>query len=179
MSTRPPLTAPDDDVPLEELAAAAQMLAERLVLAAQHGSSAPQRLPRLQLVGHSDCRTAGAASLSIQARCYLRARRLREGLFPEGIFADPAWDMLLDLFACKLEGKKVGVTSACSAARVPSTTALRCLDRLEECGLVERRPDPSDCRRIYVELTSVAVARIELWLKATFHAEPGSSLETR
>ena len=171
MSRRPPLAAACEDLPLEQLAATAQMLADGLIAAAERGSRAAQHRPRLQLVGVHDGQPSGDAGLSSRTRSYLRARRLREGLFPEPIFADPAWDMLLDLYACKLEGTKVCVSNACIAARVPHTTALRWLDRLEECGLVERHPDPVDSRRIYVELTETATWRIELWLKATFQAD--------
>lgn len=164
-----PASGAGANVPLEHLAANVQMLSDRLAAASGAGSE-PHR-PHLQLVGIGDARsTDEMAGLAMRTRAYLRARRLREGLFPEGIFADPAWDMLLDLFACKMEGNRVGVLSACSAAGVPQTTALRWVDRLEECGLVERRRDPQDSRRIYVELTELATRRIELWLNATFQA---------
>ncbi|HEY0013725.1 MAG TPA: MarR family transcriptional regulator [Allosphingosinicella sp.] len=170
MSRRPPLAAADcADIPLVHLAATAQMLADRLAAAAERSPPETQR-PRLQLVGANDAPRAGGESLAVRTRHYLKARRLRESLFPEGLFADPAWDMLLDLFASRLEGHKVCVSSACSAASVPQTTALRWVDRLEECGLVVRRPDPQDSRRIYVELTELANWRIELWIKATFQA---------
>jgi DNA-binding transcriptional ArsR family regulator len=175
MNRRPPLAAAaGEDLPLEQLAATAQMLADGLVAAAERGGPAAQQRPRLQLVGVDDCGQAADSTLSARTRCYLRARRLREGLFPERIFADPAWDMLLDLYACRLEGTKVCVSNACMAARVPHSTALRWLDRLEEFGLVERHPDPVDNRRIYVELTEIAMWRIELWLKATFQADPAA-----
>jgi DNA-binding transcriptional ArsR family regulator len=147
------------------------MLAAGLVAAAQRGGGASQRRPHLQLVGVDDAGEDSEASLLMRTRSYLQARRLRDSLFPEGIFADPAWDILLDLFACKLEETKVCVSNACSAASVPATTALRHVDRLEQCGLVVRRPDPRDSRRIYVELTELASWRIELWLKATFQTE--------
>ncbi|MEA3040560.1 MAG: hypothetical protein QOC65_49 [Sphingomonadales bacterium] len=172
MSRRPPLAATCEDLPLEQLAATAQRLAESLAAAAERVGPEAHR-PRLQLVEVGELR-AGEASLAAQTRCYLRARRLREGLFPGGIFADPAWDMLLHLYACKLEGTRIGVSNACAAASVPSTTALRWVDRLEECGLVERRPDPTDSRRIYVELAEAAAWRMELWLNATFCADPAA-----
>jgi DNA-binding transcriptional ArsR family regulator len=174
MIRRRPLAAAGTgaNVPLEHLAASVQALSDRLAAATGSGGTEPHR-PRLQLVGVDDAQrgSGDAAALATRTRAYLRARRLREGLFPEGIFADPAWDMLLDLFACKMEGSSIGVLSACSAAGVPQTTALRWIDRLEECGLVRRRRDPVDSRRIYVELTEVATRRIELWLDATFRAE--------
>jgi hypothetical protein len=172
MTNRPPLAAPED-VPLEQLAAAARVLADRLVAAARSGLSSEDR-PRLQLVGANDQRLAGDESLATRTRCYLRARRLRECLFPGGIFADPAWDMLLDLFACHLEGETVCVSDACVAAGVPTTTALRWVSRLEEAGLIERRPDTADCRRIIVELKETAIWRLQFWLEATFEDDGAS-----
>lgn len=170
MNRRRPLAAvASNEVPIGHLAATAQMLADMLVAAAE-GPGAEAQRPRLQLVGNDMAHPPGDARLAAQTRQYLRARRLRDGLFPEGIFADPAWEMLLDLYACTMEGRKVCVSDACGAAGVPPTTALRWVDRLEDCGLVERRPDPVDSRRIYVELTLLAIARVELWLNATFNA---------
>jgi len=171
MSARPPLAA--EDVPLEQLAAAAQALADRLVAAARSGLSSEHR-ERLQLVGANDPRLAGEESLLNRTRCYLRARRLRDCLFPGGIFADPAWDMLLDLYGCHLEGETVCISNACAAAGVPTTTALRWVNRLEEAGLVERRPDPADNRRIIVELREAAIWRLEFWLEATFEHDAAS-----
>lgn len=174
MSGRTPPAA-REEFGLDQLAAAAKALAEGLVVAAQRTDSAPHS-PPLQVVGSDDPRRSGGGGPAARAaRCYLRARRLRDGLFPERVFADPAWDMLLELYACKAEGKKLGVSNACVAAIVPQTTALRCLDRLEECGLVHRQPDPADSRRINVELSDVATSRIELWLNATFDAGLGES----
>ena len=169
MSARPPLAA-SEQVPLEILAATAQMLADRLVAAAHGSARPPQECTRLQLADAKAPHPAGDSLLS-RTRCYLRARRLRGLLFPEGVFADPAWDMLLDLFACKLEGNKVCISDACMAASVPTTTALRWVNRLEQLGLVERFSDPMDSRRVYVELTETATCRVESWLKATFDGE--------
>ena len=70
------------------------------------------------------------------------------------LFADPAWDMLLDLFAAQLERCQVSVSSLCIAAAVPPTTALRWIGTLHEAGLFERQADPSDRRRAYIGLSA-------------------------
>ena len=57
----------------------------------------------------------------------IRARRLRARYFPEDLFADPAWDMLLDLLQAEIAQLRVPVSSLCIAAAVPATTALRWL----------------------------------------------------
>lgn len=99
---------------------------------------------------------AGATEVAVPAqtvRAAIRARRLRDGLFPAGLFEDPAWDMLLDLFAAELEGARVSVSSLCIAAAVAPTTALRWIGRLATEGLIERRPDPRDKRRAFIALS--------------------------
>jgi DNA-binding MarR family transcriptional regulator len=82
----------------------------------------------------------------------IRTRRLRAQYFPEDLFADPAWDMMLDLFHAELMHRRVSVSSLCVAAEVPATTALRWLTNMVERNLFVRRSDPLDGRRIFVEL---------------------------
>ncbi|WP_238147308.1 winged helix DNA-binding protein [Rhizorhabdus dicambivorans] len=86
----------------------------------------------------------------------IRARRLRDELFGPGLFADPAWDILLDLTAARIEGRSVAVSSLCIAAAVPATTALRWIKQLTDSGLLRRVADPDDGRRIFIELTDRA-----------------------
>jgi DNA-binding MarR family transcriptional regulator len=85
-------------------------------------------------------------------RKVIRARRLRARFFPEDLFADPAWDMLLDLLQAELAHLRVPVSSLCIAAAVPATTALRWLKSMVAEGLFVRRSDPHDGRRVFVEL---------------------------
>ena len=89
-------------------------------------------------------------------RDILRLRRMRNRFFDPTLFADPAWDMLLDLMAARLEGEDVSVSSLSIAASVPSTTALRWIRMMTDLGLFERRADPSDGRRVYINLTEAA-----------------------
>ncbi len=105
-------------------------------------------------------------------RAIIRARRLRERFFRQGLFADPAWDMLLDLMAARLEGQQVAVSSLCIAAAVPSTTALRWIKALTEAGLFVRRADREDRRRVYIELSDDAAARFTAYLQAAMRVAP-------
>ena len=92
----------------------------------------------------------------------IRARRLRSRYFDETLFADPAWDMMLDLLQAEIRQHRVPVSSLCIAAAVPATTALRWLKTLVSQGLFLRRADPHDGRRVFVELapdTSVSLRR--------------------
>ena len=95
-------------------------------------------------------------------RSVIRARRLRSRYFSEELFADPAWDMLLDLLQAEIAQLRVPVSSLCIAAAVPATTALRWLKNMVDQGLFIRRADPHDARRVFVELapqTSLALRR--------------------
>lgn len=89
-------------------------------------------------------------------RNLIRARRMRDSFFAPEMFADPAWDMLLDLYAAELEDRRVSVSSLCIAASVPGTTALRWIGTMMEAGLLERHADPFDRRRAYISLSSTA-----------------------
>jgi len=95
-------------------------------------------------------------------RSVIRARRLRTRYFADHLFADPAWDMLLDLLQAEIAQLRVPVSSLCIAAAVPATTALRWLKTMVDDGLFLRRADPHDGRRVFVELaplTSAALRR--------------------
>ncbi len=80
-------------------------------------------------------------------------RRKRDDLFGPLTFGEPAWDMLLDLYHAEQQGKTVSITSACIAASVPSTTALRWINALVAQGYLHRQPDPADGRRAFLSLT--------------------------
>jgi DNA-binding MarR family transcriptional regulator len=103
----------------------------------------------------------------------IRARRNRARYLTPELFADPAWDILLDLLRAEIAHERISVSSACLAAGVPPTTGLRWLKTLEEHGLVLREGDPRDARRIFVVLspeTSKALRRYFLEVVGT--AEP-------
>lgn len=89
-------------------------------------------------------------------RAVIRARRLRSRFFSEELFADPAWDMLLDLLQAEIAQFRVPVSSLCIAAAVPATTALRWLKTMTDQGMFLRRADPHDGRRVFVELAPQA-----------------------
>jgi DNA-binding MarR family transcriptional regulator len=89
-------------------------------------------------------------------RRIIRQRQLRARFFDGEMFADPAWDILLDLTAARAEHTRVSVTSLCIASGVPPTTALRWIGQLTEAGLLERVEDETDRRRAFIALTDRA-----------------------
>jgi DNA-binding MarR family transcriptional regulator len=112
-------------------------------------SAGPGSAPRpLEPVQAADVPPLSAETV----RSVIRARRLRARYFSEDLFADPAWDMLLDLLQAEIAQLRVPVSSLCIAAAVPATTALRWLKTMVSQGIFIRRADPHDGRRVFVEL---------------------------
>lgn len=110
--------------------------------------------------------TGGEAPLSAAlVRRLIRLRRDRDRHFPADLFGDPAWDMLLDLAAARMEGVDVAVSSLCVAAAVPTTTALRWVRSLSEAGIFVRRTDPGDARRAFITLSDQANDAMMGWLR--------------
>ncbi len=96
-------------------------------------------------------------------RHLISIRRLRERFFSAELFADPAWDILLDLAASRIEQRSVSVSSLCIAAAVPPTTALRWIRLMTDQQLLERRSDPADARRMFVDLSDGAFDQLCGW----------------
>lgn len=86
-------------------------------------------------------------------RDVIRARARRRTFFSADLFADPAWDILLELYACSDTQRQLSVSKLLFAIEVPQTTGLRWIANLEKEGLVIRTPDVMDKRRIYVRLS--------------------------
>lgn len=89
-------------------------------------------------------------------RRIILSRQRRASFFDGELFADPAWDMLLDLTAARVEHKRVSVSSLCIAAMVPPTTALRWIGQMTEAGLFVRIEDDTDRRRAFIALSDKA-----------------------
>jgi DNA-binding MarR family transcriptional regulator len=116
-------------------------------------SSGPGSPPRALETVHA----GDVPPLSVEiVRNVIRARRLRSRYFAEDLFADPAWDMLLDLLQAEIAQLRVPVSSLCIAAAVPATTALRWLKTMVAKGIFVRHADPHDGRRVFVELAPEA-----------------------
>lgn len=87
------------------------------------------------------------------AEAVYAARRARSHFLPRALLGEPAWDMLLDLFASDPDLKGLSTKRVCLAADVPYSTAWRCLAALEADGLITRFDDRRDARRSLVALT--------------------------
>jgi hypothetical protein len=155
------------DIGRDEGAVILQQLSEDVgriaaILASLSDEEAPVPAARLSESDGQDEAGIDAATI----RAMIRARRLRDQYFRGNLFADPAWDMLLDLMAARIEKNRVAVSSLCIAAAVPATTALRWIKALTDRGLFVREADPQDGRRVYIALSDDAARALATYLRA-------------
>jgi len=143
-------------------------IAETLARLAQRGAPPNDNAVSDRRPGYRAREVAPGAVVGAQdVRDAIRSRRMRDQVFDTaGLFEDPAWDMLLDLFAATLEGARVSVSSLCIAAAVAPTTALRWIGRMTEAGLFVRTPDPEDRRRAFIELSDAALTDMRAYCTA-------------
>ena len=89
-------------------------------------------------------------------RAVIQARLDRQIQFPEELFSDPAWDILLGAYAAELGQLPLTLTGACIASNVPATSAYRWISTLEHHNLIERHPNAVVNRSSFVALTERA-----------------------
>ena len=155
----------DDRLTLLRLAEQVGDLARRLDGISEEGSESAQSL-RFASPGVS---WRGQADETLAQRCakvplpdprlvrrVIQQRQARAEFFDGELFADPAWDMLLDLTAARADHTRVSITSLCIASGVPPTTALRWIGQMVEAGLFERVDDDTDRRRAFIQLSDKA-----------------------
>ncbi|QFT78742.1 hypothetical protein FIU90_14425 [Erythrobacter sp. THAF29] len=98
--------------------------------------------------------------LAKKATLLKRQNSMRKKFLPEAMLGEPTWNMLLELFCQFAGGAMVSSKSLCIAADCPETTAQRYIDRLEECGLVERAKSSTDRRVTMIKLTKKGVVGV-------------------
>lgn len=107
-------------------------------------------------------------NLADEIRQMIRLRRRRETMFGTDLFADPVWDMMLDLCLAAQIGRPESVSSLCMASAVPPTTALRWIKAMVERSIVVRQEDPNDRRRFFVSLAPDIEQKLQALLRERF-----------
>lgn len=115
----------------------------------------------------SDRDGSNPSAIAVHVRRAISARRGRDNFLPGHLFADPAWDMLLELYAAELEQIRLSTSNLCDASDVPATTALRWISTLVDEGLAERHGDPLDARRVFVRLSLKGLKGMSAYFQAT------------
>ena len=91
----------------------------------------------------------------------LLKRRARDEVIGKNLFSDPAYDILLELYAAKLGGRVVSLQDIARAIETPASTTGRWVAALEHRGLLNSVVDPSDATRVQVSLTPDGAARMD------------------
>jgi len=102
-------------------------------------------------------------SLIDAARHELKKRRRRTQLLSEGMFGEPAWEMLLLLYI-EQQGTRLNLARLSENLGLPGTTALRWLSYLEDRGLIQREAHPTDQRSAFLKLTDKAIEALDVYL---------------
>lgn len=93
-------------------------------------------------------------------------RRIRGRFFPDDLFAEPAWDILLLLYGVEQSQERLSVSAVCASVGTPATTVLRWIDKLEHAGLISRQKHPTDRRVSWLQLTQDCIARLDQFFDA-------------
>ena len=124
-----------------------------------HQTSSLNRRPAIVADQGEERATARARAERLYAE-----RRRRDALFPDELFGEPAWDLLLAMFVARDRNQAMILCRAYTAAGVTDTTGRRLLDRMEADGLITRRRAPRSRKMRIVELTELAVERLTDYL---------------
>lgn len=69
----------------------------------------------------------------------IKSRTDRKKFFSSALFSEPAWDILLNLYAAGIEQRPLSVSALAKIANVEPSTASRWLSALEIENLITRR----------------------------------------
>ena len=125
--------------------------------------------PAMDMAGPSSPFSAPMATkdretLLSRARIVLNARRLRERYFNRVMFGEPAWDILLTLYASEQSSGRLTISRLAEWIDTPLTSVVRWVNFLEEEGLIERQAHPNDRRTSYVVLLGKGRTALDSYL---------------
>lgn len=87
-------------------------------------------------------------------------RRGREAIFGKDLFSDPAWDILLELYAIKLASRSIALSDLALAIGTPYSRTIRWVSALEAWGFVERN-HPAGGQQSQIQLTTDGAFRMK------------------
>lgn len=99
-------------------------------------------------------------------KLFQSSRRWRDRMFACCGGGDPCWEIMLFVLEQEALGRTVSVTSACHAATIPQTTAIRKIDDLVGQGILLRHSDQDDRRRILLRASPKCNEMAEAYFQA-------------
>lgn len=88
-------------------------------------------------------------------------RRTRDRFFPDDLFSEPAWDILLLLYGVEQSQERLSISAVCASVGAPPTTVLRWIDKLEQAGMLVRQKHPTDRRINWLRLSDDCISRLD------------------
>lgn len=110
-------------------------------------------------------RESESVHLAAIAKSEFYNRRRRDSLIRYDVFAEPAWDLLLELYIQHHEGRPVDLGRLIEVAGVTEPTTLRWVGLLMEKDLVARLPHGGESKDPQIVLTRQGVAEMERYLR--------------
>jgi DNA-binding MarR family transcriptional regulator len=98
-----------------------------------------------------------------QVQAAKRERRRRAAYLPSEVLAEPAWDILLELYAFELVGRAVSQTEISERIQLPSTTSVRWTKVLEAADLIVRAVDPDEPLSVKLVMSPKALEAMEAY----------------
>jgi len=165
-----------DESPAEPPAAEQQMLESTAHTLAEVSAELAGWVPTLRrlaeaerlrdlAIGHTTEINGGAV------RSIIAARQLRGQYFWPSM-NEAAWAMLLELFANRLEGKRIDVAGLAASTQIPLGSALHWIEWLSGRGMVVRDARGADESRALVSLTEAGTDEMRAYLLAALRLSP-------
>jgi hypothetical protein len=122
-------------------------------------------LARMARSGGAPAPARPAPISAASVRAILAARRLRADMFGSEV-GGPAWALLLEAFAARLEDRETPMTGLGAVSGIARSTAHRWVGWLLDRGLLVRHAHPADERIALISLDEAAAERIRAYLTA-------------
>ncbi len=91
----------------------------------------------------------------------LLLHRSRAAAFGSHLFSDPAWDLLLQLYAAELDHRDRSLSELIAAMAMPRSVVARWITALVDAGLVVANGNPQTADCLSISITQDAAARME------------------
>ena len=98
---------------------------------------------------------------AFMARRLLEISHQVDSVFEGPLLANPGWDILLDLFIQRSEGKRISIISVCIAANAPTSTALRYIQAMLDSGAIVKAHPVEGSLELLIELSDATYSKMQ------------------
>ena len=90
---------------------------------------------------------------ALNARYLTEISRRVDATLENPLLSNPGWNILLDLFVHRSEGKPIGIIDLCIAANTPTSTALRYVQAMLDSGVIIKIQATDESQQLVVQLS--------------------------